>query len=65
MYLNDLPSDHPDRNRPLVGCFYKHRDAKVYREVLPTYKIAQKTFNQLGPSWTTSDVFTYDPARPC
>lgn len=61
-FLHELPVDHPDRNRPLARCFYRWREAKTWREVKPTFGIAKKTYNDLGPSWTDFDVFAFEIA---
>jgi len=59
-FLNDLPVNHPDRNRPLVGCWYRWKNGKMWKEIKPTFPIASKTFNELGPTWTENDVFTFN-----
>jgi len=58
--LNDLPPDHPDRNRSLLGARYRWQLGKTWREVKPGFGIAQSTYNDLGPAWTDNDVFTFD-----
>jgi len=55
MTLKDLPPDHPDRNRPLVGMFNRSRGSKLWYEVMPAFGIANKTYNQLAACWTTWD----------
>ena len=60
MSLKDLPHDHPDRNRPLSGAHYRWVNGKIWKEIKPTFKIAGKTYNELGPAWTENDVFTFD-----
>lgn len=57
--LHELPPDHPDRNRPLAGCFYRWKNAKVWREIFPTYGIAKRTYNELGEAWADNDVFSW------
>lgn len=56
-----LPVEHPDRNRPLVGARYwpKGKTPKAGKTVLPTYKIANNTFNELGPAWTEHDHWSF------
>jgi len=55
-----LPKEHPDRNRPLSGCFYRSRTGKVWHEIKPTFGIADNTFNELGTVWTDFDDFSWD-----
>jgi hypothetical protein len=57
MMLADLPVEHPLRNTALVeiGARYKHHSAKLWSEVKPSFGIADKTFNMLGPAWTQYD----------
>jgi len=55
--LNLLPEDHPLRNQPLSGFWYKNKVSGARKEILPSFKIAQKTFNDLGPAWTDFDEF--------
>lgn len=57
--LHTLPGGHPDRNRPLVGCLYRWKHAKSWREVKPTFGIARVTYNDLGDAWTANDVFCW------
>lgn len=60
-YLNDLPQEHPDRNRPLVGAFYRWQHfKKTWKEIMPAFRIAQCTFNDLAPCWTDNDRFTFE-----
>ena len=51
--LATLPKTHPLRNAPLaaIGAMYKHRDMKMWFEVLPSFHISKITYNQLGDSW--------------
>ena len=55
--LNELPSEHPLRNTPLIeiGAEYQIKDSKVWAKVTPPYGLAKKTFNQLGDVWTKHD----------
>ena len=57
--IDQLPYDHPLRNKPLIeiGAFYRNRDVKMWREVFPAFGIAKKTFNELGDVWTKWDVW--------
>jgi hypothetical protein len=59
--LDMLPADHPDRNKPLVGCWYKWREGKAWNQIKMTYGIAKNTYNQLGPAWAANDVFCWSP----
>lgn len=59
MMLHELPVDHPDRNKPLVGCFYRNKNANVWREVFPAFNIAKKAYNDLAPCWTDNDVWRW------
>ena len=63
MILNNLPTDHPDRNKPLLGAFYKRHDAKLWKEIKPNYKISKSTFNQLGEAWTNTEVFSFSQTQ--
>lgn len=58
-FLNDLPINHPDRNRPLFGCWYRWKNGKTWKEIKKTFRIAGNSFNDLGPAWTDNDVFTF------
>jgi hypothetical protein len=57
--LAELPMTHMLRNTPLVkiGAQYLPADSKVWADVKSSYGIAQKTYNQLGDSWTSWDVW--------
>ena len=57
MILNNLPKDHPLRNKPLIdiGAEYKRYDSKIWQAVTPPYGIANKTYNDLGEVWTEND----------
>ena len=59
--LHELSVNSIERNTPLVGCFYKHRDSKIWREIFPSYKIAKKSYNNLGEAWTNTEVFCWKP----
>ena len=61
VFLHELPPEHPDRNRPLVGAWYQWRQhTKLWKEVKETFKIAGKTYNELALAWTENDRFTFD-----
>lgn len=60
VFLHELPIDHADRNRPMVGCWYRWKRGKTYKEVKKTFRIARFSFNELGPAWVENDVFTFD-----
>lgn len=60
IFLHELPPDHPDRNKPLVGCKYRWKEATLLREITPSMKIAKVCYNDLAPLWTDNDVFTFD-----
>ena len=59
LFLHTLDSAHPNRTRPLVGCWYRWRNGKQWKQVTPGYKIAHKCYNDLGPAWT-NDLFSFD-----
>jgi hypothetical protein len=63
--LKALPPDHPLRNTPLaeIGAQYRPKGSPGWREVLPSFGIAKKTFNQLSNVWTDNDDWkaTIDP----
>lgn len=46
-----LPVDHPLRNKPLAGSFYRYAGTTRWREVFPAFGIATVTYNDLGPVW--------------
>lgn len=66
MILNDLPNDHPLRNKPLGEINAKYRwkgasDKVQWRTVqVGSPKLVNFTYNQLGPSWTDSDWWCVD-----
>ena len=62
MLLSELPYDHPLRNTPLIeiNAEYQIRDSKIWAKVTPPYGIAKKTYNELGPVWTTWDKWRSD-----
>ena len=60
MTLEDMPEGHPDRNRPLAGCFYKMRDSKAWKEITPSYKIARVSYNEFSDVWTSPSVFSWE-----
>ena len=55
--LQDLPPEHPLRNRPLaeIGAWYLVRNGTVWREAKATFGISKVTYNQLGEVWTKWD----------
>lgn len=58
--LHELPPDHPDRCRPLLGARYRWKHGKLWRKITPAFGIAANCFNDLGPAWTDNDIFTFD-----
>ena len=65
LYLNELPENHSLRNRPLAGCWYRElHGGKTWRQIKPTYGIAGNTYNDLGPAWTETSIFCWDPVVP-
>lgn len=63
--LSELPTDHFARRAPLVmvRAFFIYHGEKIKRFVKPTWKIATKSFNDLGPAWTEhADWFALDPS---
>jgi len=58
--LHTLPADHPDRNKPLLGCFYKWKFGVMWNEIKAPYGIANSTYNQLSEDWTDNYFFTWD-----
>lgn len=51
--LNDLPREHPARNKPLGANRARYKFGKGgWKVVEPTYKIANNTYNELAPCWT-------------
>jgi hypothetical protein len=59
--LSELPLDHEERNKPLVGCWYKFKYAKDWKEIKAHFRIANKTYNELGLAWTENDIFCWMP----
>lgn len=59
--LNDLPETSIERNIPLSGCFYKKQGATLWREVMPSFKISKKSFNDLGEAWINTEIFCWEP----
>lgn len=57
--LNDLPKDHPIRNTrlDLLDPVYAVKGSKGWRPMFPTFGIAKKTFNDLTPVWTSTDLW--------
>lgn len=62
--LAALPTQHPDRNRPLAGAWYRWKGGKTWRQVKPNYGIAGNSFNELSRAWTDNDDFTFE-SPPC
>ena len=62
--LAALPTEHELRRAPLVmfGAFFIYPGEKIKRFVKPAWKIATKSFNDLGPAWT--DHATWLTALP-
>lgn len=54
MNLTDLPQDHKLRTSPLaeISAVYRQIGTKTWFEVLPSFGIAKKCFNDLGVTWT-------------
>lgn len=55
--LATVPADHALRNMRLIdiGAEYRWRNGKSWRKVLPSFAIANKSFNHLGSAWTDHD----------
>lgn len=58
--LAALPHDHPARNLPLIEIGAQCRwigakPGKGWRPVGKTWRIARRSFNDLGSAWTTWD----------
>lgn len=64
VYLHELPPDHPERNQPLEGAFYGPKGTALkrtgWKQVLPSYKLAKRTYNDLGPAFTQYDWWTFE-----
>lgn len=63
--LHALPAEHPDRNRPLVGCYYRWRGSRrsTWKRVTPNYAIARHPFNALGEAWTRWNDWSWKPSE--
>lgn len=60
VYLQELPADHPLRNRPLIeiGAYYQlTTKGAMWAEIKPTFGIANCTFNQLGEVWIKHHIW--------
>lgn len=57
--LHELPVWHPDRNRPLAGCFYRGKNEKTWKEIKSSFRIARCNYNDLGDAWTGTSVFSW------
>lgn len=62
--LHDLPKDHALRCMPLAGCWYRWNKGKDWRRVKPSFGIAGSSYNELGPAWTETSVFCWEPVTP-
>jgi hypothetical protein len=60
MIINELPVNHELRNKPLSGGWYRWKNGKVWKEIKPTFKIANFSFNDLGVAWVENDIFTFE-----
>lgn len=58
--LSELPLDHPDRNRPLSGCWYRNKLGGGWKQVMPAFKIAKVCYNLLGSAWTQANEFYWE-----
>lgn len=61
--LSSLPVEHPLRNTPLtrINAEYRNQNSKIWNRVLPTYNIANKTYNELAANvWTAHDIWRAD-----
>lgn len=56
--LNELPIEHPLRNKPLVGMFYYSKGSLAKNEVRSSFGIAKKCYNDLTGAWLL-DKFVY------
>jgi hypothetical protein len=57
--LNDLPADHPLRNKPLfdLGVMYRWKHSQAWLPIGAKFGIGKKTFNQLSSVWVSNDYF--------
>lgn len=67
--LATLDRERPLRNMALadIQAEYRHRAGKEWKRILPKYKIARCTYNQLGAAWTDFDLWRVpyrSPAAP-
>jgi hypothetical protein len=60
IFLADLPPEHPDRNRPLLGCNFKLHVSKVWKYVMPNYAIQDNNYNELADVWTHQTDWTWE-----
>jgi len=51
--LAELLTEHAARSTPLIdlGAYFIYHGEKTKRHVKPSWKMATKTFNDLGPAW--------------
>lgn len=59
--LHTLPEDHPDRNKPLLGCYYKWKWGVLWIEIKATDTIAKLSFKDIGDVWSNHSFFSWDP----
>jgi hypothetical protein len=60
IYLADLPYDHKNRNMELEGCWYQSKQGGMWKQIVKSFKISSKSYNDLGSAWTDFDNFTFD-----
>jgi len=66
LILNDLPENHPLRNKPLgeINAMYRWKKASEkaqWRTVqVGSPKLVKHTYNELGEAWTKYDWWTAD-----
>lgn len=57
--LHTLPDDHPDRNKPLVGCSYMSKWSVMWVEIKADYPLSTYSFNQVSESWRDLFFFSW------
>jgi hypothetical protein len=57
--IAELATEHVVRRTPLteVNAYFIYPGEKIKRRVLPSWKIARKAYNDLGPAWTENCVW--------
>lgn len=63
--LHTLPPGHELRTKPLAGAQLRNRHSTHWRDITPSWGIAENCYDQLGEGWTNNHDFRFaePPAR--